>query len=103
MDIVAIVQREVEAYAGGEWFKAKVYTAVDTAQQHYVVVLVPDRDYPVDVATRIELMVRIVGDVVVVERDMSDKPFWKDLIAAGVPREQIVLPYAGETPPDRES
>ncbi|MCL4250032.1 MAG: XisI protein [Anaerolineae bacterium] len=48
----------------------------------------------------ISLFVRIVGDKVIVERDQNDKPLVDALIQAGVPREQIILAYAGESVPE---
>lgn len=100
MDQVAEkVQQAVKDYAGGEWFKARVYALIDTEQQQYSVILIPDEDYPFDVKTRVELFVRVVGDFIVVEKDMSDKPLWKDLVAMGVPRQQIILSYIGEQLP----
>jgi hypothetical protein len=42
------------------------------------------------------LIVRLAGDLIVVERDVNDKPLVDALIQAGVARQQIVLAYAGE-------
>ena len=42
------------------------------------------------------LVVRIVGESIIIERDINDKPLVDALQAAGVPREQIILAYAGE-------
>ncbi len=47
-----------------------------------------------------DLVVRVAGDRVIVERDINDKPLVDALVAAGVPREQIVLAYAGESTAD---
>ena len=43
------------------------------------------------------LVVRLVNDRIVVERDVNDKPLVDALAQAGVPRGQIVLAYAGES------
>jgi XisI protein len=43
------------------------------------------------------LVVRLVNDKIVVERDVNDKPLVDALVQAGVPRGQIVLAYAGES------
>ena len=43
------------------------------------------------------LVVRLVNDRIVVERDVNDKPLVDALVQAGVPRGQIVLAYAGES------
>jgi|SRR5688500_16896574 len=42
------------------------------------------------------LIVRILNDRLIVERDVNDKPLVDALLEAGVPRKQIVLVYAGE-------
>jgi len=43
------------------------------------------------------LIVRLIGDKIVIERDMNDKVLVDALVQAGVPRRQIVLAYAGES------
>lgn len=45
------------------------------------------------------LIVRLLGDSIVIDRDNNNKPLVDALVQAGVPREQIVLAYAGETIP----
>jgi len=42
------------------------------------------------------LIVQVVGDHIIIERDINDKPLVDALVQAGIPREQIVLAYAGE-------
>jgi hypothetical protein len=42
------------------------------------------------------LLVRIVNGQVIILRDQNNKPLVEALMQAGVPREQIVLAYAGE-------
>lgn len=42
------------------------------------------------------LIVRLVGDRIIIERDVNDKPLVDALLQANVPRRQIVLAYAGE-------
>ncbi len=46
------------------------------------------------------LIVRIVDDWVVIERDQNDKPLVDALVQNGIPRRQIVLAYAGESVPE---
>jgi hypothetical protein len=45
-------------------------------------------------------MVRIVDDLIIVERDQNDKILKDALIQAGVPREKIILAYSGEPVPE---
>ena len=42
------------------------------------------------------LIVRLVGTRIIIERDVNDKPLVEALLAANIPRQQIVLAYAGE-------
>lgn len=46
------------------------------------------------------LIVRAVGDKIVIEHDDNDKPLVEALLQVGVPREQIVLAYHGEPVPE---
>lgn len=47
------------------------------------------------------LIVRLVGDRIIIERDVNDKPLVDALMQANIPRKKIVLAYAGE--PVKES
>jgi hypothetical protein len=42
------------------------------------------------------LVVRLINDQIVIERDVNDKPLVDALIQARIPRRQIILAYAGE-------
>lgn len=42
------------------------------------------------------LIVRLVGERIIIERDVNDKPLVDALLQARVPRQQIILAYAGE-------
>jgi hypothetical protein len=44
----------------------------------------------------VSLVVRIVGNTIIVERDQNDKIALDALLQAGIPRSQIILAYAGE-------
>jgi XisI protein len=48
------------------------------------------------------LIVRLIGEFIVIEQDMNDKILLDALLQAGVPREKIVLAYAGEKLPEAE-
>ncbi|MGH2411339.1 MAG: element excision factor XisI family protein [Chloroflexota bacterium] len=43
------------------------------------------------------LAVRLVDEHIVIEHDLNDRPLVDALVAAGVPRGEIVLAYAGES------
>src|SRR5258706_12686771 len=42
------------------------------------------------------LAVRLIHDKIIIEHDINDKILLDALMQAGIPREQIVLAYAGE-------
>lgn len=46
------------------------------------------------------IMARIRGGRVIVEADTTDRPLVDALVAAGIPRDKIVLAYAGEPIPE---
>jgi hypothetical protein len=48
----------------------------------------------------ISLVVRIIGDKIVIERDMNNKTAIDALLQAGISRQNIVLAYAGEAIPE---
>lgn len=50
--------------------------------------------------TFVSLLVRLLDNIVVVERDQNSDPIVDALVQAGVPRSQIVLAYAGEPVPE---
>jgi hypothetical protein len=43
------------------------------------------------------LVARVVDGRIVVDRDVNDKPLVDALVDAGIPRQHIVLAYAGES------
>ena len=49
--------------------------------------------------TTTSLIVHIEGDLVIVEHDINNKPLVDALIQIGIPREKIILAYAGEPVP----
>lgn len=50
--------------------------------------------------TTMNLIVRFENDLVIIELDMNSKPLVDALVQAGVPRDQIILAYAGEPIPE---
>lgn len=99
--LTQIVREEVKKYdAGGRGYNAILFALLDDERQVYAVNVV---DYPKrkDVAS-VVVLARIVGDKVVIEEDITDKPLLDALLQRGIPREQIVLAYRGEPIPDPE-
>jgi hypothetical protein len=50
--------------------------------------------------TGVSVVVRLVGDLIIIERDQNDKLVLDALTQAGIPRSQIILAYAGEPLPE---
>jgi hypothetical protein len=94
-ELVEVVRREVADYADANTYKATTYYSRDDGQQLYSVIVVPDlpRAFP----ARVVVMARIVGNQVIIDEDTTDRPLYEELMRCGIPREQIVLAYAGET------
>lgn len=72
----------------------------DKDHQHYAVAGFdyPKREQPADVA----IVARIVDDRIVIDEDMTDKKLVDALLQQGVPRDKIILAYAGEPAPEFE-
>ncbi len=97
-ELEAKTRAEVEQYAAFS-FTSKAYTLFDDEQKLYAAVSVPHlpRPWP----SRVIVMAQVVGDKVVIIEDITDKPLVDALVHnAGVPREQIILAYKGETVPE---
>lgn len=97
-----IVQREVADYHGSG-LNAWTYYFEDVPNQAYAVVIVPLNRHSRKDKANVMVMARIIGDRVVIDDDITDRPLYVELMRAGIPREQIVLAYAGEQPPEQKA
>lgn len=68
-----------------------------------VVIDVPDYNADHREHAGIVVMARVVGSIVIIDEDTTDRPLYKELMRAGIPREQIILAYAGEIAPETSS
>lgn len=93
----ATLENVLKGYAG-EGLNGYAYLIHDALQDVYTVISVGfiKKRRTVDA----NLIVRLVGDKIVIERDMNDKILADALIQAGVARSQIILAYAGEPVPE---
>ena len=82
IEMTAIVQREVEDYAGPTLL-GKSYAISDQARQIYTVLVVPD--YPPKFDSGIVVLAHVVDDKVIIDEDLTDRPLWKELVRAGIP------------------
>lgn len=58
----------------------------------------PVRFYPAAVV----MLVRVVEDYILIEEDISERPLLDVLLEMDIPRQQIILAYAGERVPQSE-
>jgi hypothetical protein len=98
--LIEIVRREVADYAGAA-YKAKT-CFVEHNEPVFAVLDIPNDDYPVKLQSAIIVMARIIDELVVIDVDITDKPLFQELLRCGIPREQMILRYAGETLPKPE-
>jgi hypothetical protein len=95
-----IVKREVAWYAGsGRGAGVRLFRALDDVNQTYAVTAVRDPN-PDNQPAGVVVLARIVGDMVIIEEDRTDRPLVDSLIHAGIPREKIICAYAGEPVPE---
>lgn len=91
-----IVQREVTTYTG-KGLNGYSYLVANPDQLAFTVVSVGYIDG--ERFANADLIVRIIGNTVIIERDDNDPPLVDALLQADIPRSQIVLAYAGEPAP----
>jgi uncharacterized protein (UPF0218 family) len=89
--------REIEKYAG-KAFNGYSYLTTNDDQTHFVITSVGDVRGKRIVNTA--MIVEIINDKIVIDRDIYDKQLVDALLQAGVPRKQIILAYAGESVPE---
>jgi len=91
-NVQAITSRVIEDYATRS-LNSKLYYIHDDTRKIDSVLVVPLKR---DIEPHIMVMTRIEGDQVIIEADTTDRPLDEALVAAGIPRAQIVLAYSGE-------
>lgn len=99
--LTQILKEEVSAYAGnGRGANIILFPILDDVHHTYAVNAV---DYPTREDTALVIVLaRMVGDTIVIEEDTTDKKLVDALLKRGIPRQQIILAYAGESLPDAE-
>lgn len=94
-DLATTVSQVVESYAV-EGFNARLFYAENPAISLYTVIAIPDvrpdESHPV-------ILARIDNNTAIIEVDNTDRYLYRLLVQAGVPREQIIRAYLGETVP----
>ncbi len=98
MDTLRAIFEAVIAGYTGEGLNGSAYLVHDPVLDVYTVISVGNvRQRRVSDAN---LIVRLTANKIVIERDMNDKTLADALIQAGIPRQSIILAYAGEPVPE---
>ena len=90
----ATVEQAVREYAGEGLNGVNYFVQSDDRMLMAVLAVAKVRDQHIADAT---IIVRLEGDYVVIEQDKTNKPLVEALLQSGIPRERIVLAYAGES------
>ncbi|MBK8031545.1 MAG: XisI protein [Chloroflexi bacterium] len=99
MQLAATTRVEINRYAGNT-FDGRLVACLDDDNLVYSVIAVPDypRSTPIDVV----VMAQVTDERIIIIEDRTDKPLVEALMVnAKIPREQIVLEYAGEKLPEQ--
>ena len=96
------VRREVADYHGPA-IKATTYYFEDLDHETFTVIIVPEYEYPRKEYATVVVLARVVGGLVIIDEDTTDRPLVHELVRAGIPREKIILTYAGEVVPETSS
>lgn len=98
MDRLTEVLKQTMSGYTGEALNGYSYLTSSDDQQVFTVVSVGQvRDKRI---VETGLIARVIGGHIVIERDVNDKPLVDALMQNGLPRDLIVLAYAGETVPE---
>lgn len=95
--LTEVLKRTMDTYTG-EALNGYSYLTSSEDQQLFAVVSVGY--VPGKRIVETGLIARVIGEHVVIERDVNDKPLVDALIQNGVGRDQIVLAYVGEAVPE---
>ncbi len=77
--------------------KSQYFASLDN--QSVVVIYISDDEPIAKYRTGIIVMAHIIDDSIIIEADNTDRPLYEALMSAGIPREKIILAYAGEKLP----
>lgn len=91
--LINVLKESLEGYAGRA-LNGYSYLTNSADNCNYTLISVgylPDKRI-VDAS----LIVRIVGEQIVIERDVNDRPLIDVLLQAGIKRDEVVLAYNGE-------
>lgn len=96
MDSMKQILHDVMARYARKGFNSQSYLTHTDDDNVWSVVTVPSDQGE----SFLSLLVRLLPDTIIIDRDQNDKPLVDALVQAGIPRERIILAYAGEPVPE---
>lgn len=95
--LTEVLIQELDKYAG-RGANATALPLYDREHQYYAIAIIdmPKRKQPADLA----ILARVSDEKIIIEEDTTDNPLIDALLQQGVPRDKIVLAYAGEIVPE---
>jgi hypothetical protein len=97
MDIMTILHQELLLYAKNPVNGVSLLTINQEENTFAVITIAKMQNRRFAEA---DIIVRCDADMIVIELDIHDKPLVDALVQAGIPRDKIILAYAGETVPE---
>ncbi len=97
MDMMTILHQELMLYAKNP-LNGVSFLTINQEENAFAVItiaVVPGRRF-----AEADIIARCDHDLIVIELDVNNKPLVDALVQAGIPREKIILAYAGETVPE---
>lgn len=95
--LMTTLRNEIEKYAGEA---ANGYSYLTENIEYRLFTIVSVGEFKGKRVSFTDLIVRVIGDKIVIEDDRNSNPFYEALMQVGIAREQIILAYAGEPVPD---
>jgi hypothetical protein len=93
-DLADVVRHEVADYIAPSP-NSTMYFVENAEHEAFLAISVP---HEYKNKARVVLMARVANGQLIIETDITDRPLYEELLRAGIPRERIVLAYAGENP-----
>ncbi len=99
--LAQLIKHEIEQYTG-DALGGRLVGYYDDDQFAYNVIAFPEPRHQYQ--SYVVMAARITGNWIVIEEDRTDKPLYEALMVnAKIPREQIILEYAGEKLPQAKA
>lgn len=94
--LIKILRDEMNKYSG-DGLNSQTYLTENLLQNVFTSTTINKDDNNAN--PFVDLFVRVI-DTIIIEEDRNSKPLFDALLQAGIPRENIILAYAGEKVPD---